>query len=95
MALKIDENKVQKREEIIKQNINPYAYHYTQSHHASEINKKYASLSSGEHTKNKASVAGRIMFSIGSGIAINAYREAWIEIFPETDPYPHIKRNDY
>src|SRR3989338_7076544 len=61
MALKIDENKVQKREEIIKQNINPYAYHYTQSHHASEINKKYASLSSGEHTKNKVSVAGRIM----------------------------------
>jgi len=50
-----------KLEEIRKIGINPYTYSYGQTHHAEEINKKYAKLKKEEKAKDKVSVAGRIM----------------------------------
>ncbi|MBI2581948.1 lysine--tRNA ligase [Candidatus Woesearchaeota archaeon] len=63
MAKKIhlDESKVQKLQELQDLGINPFPYTYPQTHHAKEINEKYAHLEKGEHTKNKVSVAGRVM----------------------------------
>src|SRR3989338_6269140 len=41
--------------------VNPYPYTFNQTHHASEILKKYEKLGNEEKTKDKVSVAGRIM----------------------------------
>ena len=41
--------------------VNPYPYTFNQTHHASEILKKYEKLANEEKTKDKVSVAGRIM----------------------------------
>jgi len=57
----LDENKLRKLQEIKDVGINPYPYSYHQTHHATEINQKYAYLKPEEHTKEIVSVAGRIM----------------------------------
>ncbi len=57
----LDENKVRKLEEIKAAGIDPYPYSYDQTHHAREINEKYAKLKNEEHTNDKVSVAGRII----------------------------------
>ena len=59
--VEIDESKRQKLEELQKEGVNPYPYTFNITHHAQEINKKYASLGAGEQTTDKVSVAGRIM----------------------------------
>src|SRR3989338_8078900 len=41
--------------------IDPYPYSYQQTHHAQEILSRYASLKNEEHTKDRVSIAGRIM----------------------------------
>jgi lysyl-tRNA synthetase class 2 len=51
----------QKLNELREKGINPYAYSYEIKNHASEINEKYAKLKPEEQTKDKVSVAGRIM----------------------------------
>ncbi len=61
MTENIDESKLKKLEELKAQGINPYPYSYPQTDHAAEINQKYSSLNPGDHTKDKVSVAGRIM----------------------------------
>ena len=61
MALEIDPNKLQKRKDIEAEGINPYPYKFDQTHHAAEINKKYAALGAGEQTQIRVAVAGRIM----------------------------------
>ena len=59
--VEMDASKKQKLEELQQEGINPYPYTYAQTHHAQEINKKYASLGAGEHHTDRVSVAGRIM----------------------------------
>ncbi len=55
------EARKKKIEELKAEGINPYAYKFEQTHHASEINEKYAQLKAEGQTKDKVSVAGRIM----------------------------------
>jgi lysyl-tRNA synthetase, class II len=57
----IDENKLRKLHELQELGINPWPYTYDQTHHAKEINEKYAKLKKEQHTKDAVSVAGRIM----------------------------------
>ncbi|HIH12209.1 MAG: lysyl-tRNA synthetase, class II [archaeon GW2011_AR9] len=59
--LEIDENKLQRLHELQLLGINPYPYTFNQTHHAASLNEKYAGLKPEEHTKDKVSVAGRIM----------------------------------
>src|SRR3989338_9228618 len=51
----------QKLAEIKEAGINPFPYTYEQTHHAEMLKQKYAKLSPEEKTKDKASVAGRII----------------------------------
>ena len=57
----LDPSKLHKLQELQQAGINPYPYSYPQTHHAQEINEKYAKLNSGDHTKDKVQVAGRIV----------------------------------
>lgn len=57
----IDKEKLRKLEELRDLGIDPYPYKFNQIHHAHDLNTKYASLNAGDHTKEKVSVAGRIM----------------------------------
>lgn len=61
MATKIDPTKLQKLKELREKGVNSYPYTFNQSHHAKEINETYVSLQKSEKTKNKVSVAGRVM----------------------------------
>lgn len=57
----LDENKLRKLKELQERGINPFPYTYNQTHHSRDINQKYAKLKKEEKTKDKVSVAGRIM----------------------------------
>lgn len=50
-----------KREELLDAGINPYPYKYEPSHHAQELHNKYANLKPEEETKDKVTIAGRIV----------------------------------
>ncbi len=53
--------RLEKLEALRNAGIDPYPYTYSQTHHASEVNLKYASLEKEEQTTDHVSVAGRIM----------------------------------
>lgn len=53
--------RLDKLENIKKLGFNPYPYSYDQTHHATEILTKYSKLKKEEKTKDKVSLAGRIM----------------------------------
>ncbi len=59
--MELDQEKLRKLQELREAGVDPYPYNYKQTHHAKEINAKYATLKTAEHTKDKVSVAGRIM----------------------------------
>ena len=59
--LSLDENKLKKLQELQQMGVNAYPYTYNQTHHANEIQEKYASIIKEEHTEDTVSVAGRIM----------------------------------
>ncbi len=53
--------RLEKLEAIKKLGFNPYPHSYNQTHHTDEILNKYSKLKKEEKTKDKVSVAGRIM----------------------------------
>ena len=57
----LDQNKLLKLKTLLDAGINPYPYKFNQTHHAKDINKKYDKLHKGDKTKDKVSVAGRVM----------------------------------
>lgn len=59
--LEIDPDKLRKLEELYKEEVNPFPYTFPQTHHATEVNQKYAPLQAGEYLKETVRVAGRIM----------------------------------
>jgi len=61
MEEKLIQQRVDKLNSIKKLNVNPYPYTFKQTHHAEEILTKYEKLKKEEHTKDKVSIAGRIM----------------------------------
>ncbi len=59
--LELDPSKVARLNEIRKLGIDPFPFTFNQTHHAREVNEKFARLDKGEHTEEKVSVAGRLM----------------------------------
>lgn len=57
----LTEERLKKLEELKKRGIEPYPYKYEPTHHAAEIQEKYASLKNEEKTNDSVCVAGRIM----------------------------------
>ncbi len=57
----IIKERLRKLEELRKNNINPYPYYYKQKINASELHEKYKKLKPAQKTKNKVSVAGRVI----------------------------------
>ncbi len=53
--------RLKKIDELRKQKINPYPYRFESKNKASELQQKYSKLKGDEMTKDKASVAGRLM----------------------------------
>ena len=58
---KLVQDRITKLEEIRSMGVNPYPYHYEQTHHAKEIKEQHKLLKPEEHTKENVSVAGRIL----------------------------------
>lgn len=59
--LQIEDNKLDKLNQLKLSGINPYPYNYDKTHYAKDINEKYSKLKAGEETKELVSVAGRIL----------------------------------
>ncbi|MEM4336879.1 MAG: lysine--tRNA ligase [Candidatus Woesearchaeota archaeon] len=57
----IIKEKQKKLEEIKKLKINPYPYRFDKKDNCADIIKKYSKLKAGEHTKEKAVIAGRLI----------------------------------
>jgi lysyl-tRNA synthetase, class II len=53
--------RLEKVEQIRQIGMNPYAYHWESTHHAAELQEKFADLPNGEEVDLEVSVAGRIM----------------------------------
>ncbi len=54
-------NRIEKIGQIKELGLNPYAYKWEISHHAQELQEKYAYLASGEEVEDTVSIAGRII----------------------------------
>tara|TARA_Y100000310_G_C20690365_1_gene821798 strand:- start:2460 stop:3926 length:1467 start_codon:yes stop_codon:yes gene_type:complete len=61
--LEIRKRRLEKLEFLKKQGINPYPYSFNKKNTAKEIKEKFSKLKKEEKTKNKASIAGRVMAS--------------------------------
>lgn len=53
--------RIEKANQLRELGFNPYAYHWDLTHHAAELQEKYADLASGEEAEVEVSVAGRVM----------------------------------
>ena len=58
---RLKNQRTEKLNNIISLKVNPYPYSFNQTHHALEILEKYKKLSNEKKTKDKVSIAGRIM----------------------------------
>ncbi|MEK6846110.1 MAG: lysine--tRNA ligase [Nanoarchaeota archaeon] len=59
--LELDQSKLAKLHEIWASGINPFPYTFPHTHHAYELQIKYAPLAISEHSKDSVSVAGRML----------------------------------
>jgi lysyl-tRNA synthetase, class II len=55
------DDRLEKLEQLKKLGLNPFAYHWERTHHAADLQEKFADLASGEEVAIEVSVAGRIM----------------------------------
>ncbi len=61
MPKKLDPSKLSKLHELWAMGVNPFPYTFTQTHHAKELQQKYAALEVAQHTQDLVSVAGRML----------------------------------
>jgi len=71
--LELDQSKLAKYHELWSMGVNPYPYTFNLTHHAKEINTKFAKLNIGEHAEESVAVAGRIMLQRVMGKASFAH----------------------
>lgn len=71
MQDEIRQNRIDKCDELRKQGVEPYPYKYEPSHHAKELQDKYAELEDGTETEDIVKVAGRIMAMRNNGMFID------------------------
>jgi lysyl-tRNA synthetase, class II len=55
------DDRLEKLEQLKKLGLNPFAYNWERTHHAADLQEKFADLASGEEVDIEVSVAGRIM----------------------------------
>jgi lysyl-tRNA synthetase, class II len=65
----IEENRIQKCEELRKRNINPFVHNYDKKDNINELNEKYKDLAHGDENKDIIKTAGRLMAQRGHGKA--------------------------
>ena len=53
--------RLEKVEQLKQLGVNPYAYQWQSTHHAAELQEKYADLANGEEVEIEVAIAGRIM----------------------------------
>ncbi len=53
--------RLEKVQQLKQLGMNPYAYRYTSTHHAAELQAKFADLPSGEEVELEVAIAGRIL----------------------------------
>ncbi|OLP19453.1 lysine--tRNA ligase [Leptolyngbya sp. 'hensonii'] len=53
--------RLQKAEQLRQLGLNPYAYRWQSTHHAADLQEKFADLSRGEEVQTEVAIAGRIM----------------------------------
>ena len=53
--------RLEKVEELKRSGFNPYAYRWESTHHAAELQEKYADLPSGEEVQEEVAIAGRVL----------------------------------
>ncbi|MBD1922182.1 lysine--tRNA ligase [Microcoleus sp. FACHB-831] len=61
MSEDIRATRLEKVEQLKQLGMNPYAYRWESTHHAAELQEKYADLSSGEEVDVEVAIAGRIL----------------------------------
>ena len=63
--------KIENLKQLQVRGVNPWPYTFKVTHHAGELQKKYAHLQNGEETQDAVSVAGRMMSNRNSGMFID------------------------
>jgi len=87
----IVKERMRKIEELRKQGTNPYPHQFDKKDSADELQEKYKKLKSGENTKNKAKISGRVMIirDIGKLIFVDLQDEkAKIQLQLQKDETP-------
>ncbi|MGL5076370.1 MAG: lysine--tRNA ligase, partial [Waterburya sp.] len=54
-------SRIEKVAQIKELGLNPYAYKWESSHHAAQLQSKYADLAAGEEVADEVAIAGRIV----------------------------------
>ncbi len=61
MSDELRQTRIEKVEQLKQLGTNPYAYRYSSTHHAADLQEKYADLPNGEEADVDVSIAGRIL----------------------------------
>jgi lysyl-tRNA synthetase, class II len=61
MSEELRATRIEKAEQLRQLGINPYAYRWQSTHHAAELQEKYADLPNGEEVEIEVAIAGRIL----------------------------------
>ncbi|MGV0026316.1 lysine--tRNA ligase [Phormidesmis priestleyi] len=61
MSEELRATRIEKAEQLKQLGINPYAYRWQSTHHAKELQEKYAELPNGEEIEIEVAIAGRIL----------------------------------
>ncbi len=59
--VELDQNKLNKLQQIRELGVEPFPYNFNQSHHAKQLNDKFAKIKPEEKVNTKVSIAGRVM----------------------------------
>lgn len=82
-------SKINKRDQLIAQDINPYPYKFDRTHKAQELQDKYADLEDGTETDDEVCIAGRIMAMRNNGMFIDLQDTSGkIQVFSHKDSAP-------
>ena len=80
------DSKIENMKQLQARGVNPYPYKFNATHHAADLQKKYAEIANGIITEDRATVAGRGMSNRNSGMFIDLIDGSGkIQIFSHKD----------
>jgi len=81
--------KIENLKQLEARGVNPWPYKFVVTHHAGELQKKYADLAVGAMTTDRATVAGRVMSNRNNGLFIDLKDSSGkVQIFSHKDHLP-------